>query len=135
MMITPADPSISAHDLEALETEGAVFECDVPTHAWHGASGALPWWLISVTMHAILLFLSMLVVVNARLQQEDIVITEAMAAPEPPEKEKELREVDIKRKIDVNIKTRAEQVFYTPERLPVTDNAAETENEETPPKE
>ena len=91
--------------------------------------GALPWWVVSTTVHAILLFLAWLIVIRNYEEKKDRLdlSNNQFVAPEEEPREKP-EKVELEKKNRLNIDVEAEQTFFTPEQVEVS-HEFETENE------
>ena len=91
--------------------------------------GALPWWVVSTTVHAILLFLAWLIVIRNYEEKKDRLDLSNIQFIEPKEEPREKPEkVELEKKNPLNIQVEAEQTFFTPEQVEVS-HEVETENE------
>ena len=122
----------SFHDSEVYEAVEDDYDDDLSfRRTAAGTMGALPWWVVSVVVHAILLFLTTLIIVHSMRKDDELDVLAADLAPPEKEKEKEPeKDVRVKQQTEVNIKAEAEKAFYTPEKIEVSEtDEVETENE------
>ena len=91
--------------------------------------GALPCWMVSTCVHTILIFLTMLIVIRSMQEQEETALLNVEIPPPEKKKEEEKKEIRIEKRSQVNIQNEVDRPFYTPEKMEVTENEIETENE------